>query len=114
MVDKRFSLGSVDMPEGKGFRPSGDMVAILPSEKKDRTEAGIIYTERENHRYADGVVASIGPGLPDENGKIFPAEFKEGDRVLHDKHAGFHEMGGYILTRRQHIIAVLDDDAEIK
>ena len=113
MADKRFSLGSADLPEGKGFRPSGDMVAILPSEKKDRTEAGIIYTERENHRYADGVVASIGPGLPDENGKIFPVEFKEGDRVLHDKHAGFHEMSGYILTRRQHIIAVLDDDAEI-
>lgn len=114
MVDKRYSLGSVDLEEGQAFKPSGDMVAILPSKKKDRTEAGIIYTERENDRFADGVVVSIGPGQVDEKGNIFPVDFKEGDRVLHDKHAGFHEMGGYILTRRQHIIAILDDDVEIK
>ncbi len=114
MVDRTFSMGSVDLPEGTAFRPSGDMVVIQPTEKKGETEAGIIYTEKENHRYADGVVLSIGPGVPDENGKIFPTEFKEGDRVLHDKHAGFHEMGAFILTRRQHVVAILDDDVEIK
>ncbi len=114
MVDRTFSMGSVDLPEGTAFRPSGDMIVIKPTEKRDTTEAGIIYTERENHRYADGVVLSIGPGIPDENGKIFEVEYKEGDRVLHDKHAGFHEMGAFILTRRQHVVAILDDDVEIK
>jgi chaperonin GroES len=114
MVDKTFSMGSVGLVEGTAFRPSGDMIAIQPTERKGETEAGIIYNERENPRYGDGVVVSIGPGMPDENGKIFQVEYKEGDRVLHDKHAGFHEMGDYILTRRQHVIAILDDDAEIK
>ena len=101
MVDRTFSLGSVDLPEGTAFRPSGDYIVIKP-------------TERENHRFGDGVVLSIGPGIPDENGNVFEVEYKEGDRILHDKHAGFHEMGAFILTRRQHVVAILDDDAEIK
>ena len=114
MVDRTFSLGSVDLPEGTAFRPSGDYIVIKPTEKKNETEAGIIFTERENHRFGDGVVLSIGPGVPDENGNVFEVEYKEGDRVLHDKHAGFHEMGAFILTLRQHVVAILDDYAEIK
>ena len=114
MVDRTFSMGSIELPEGTAFRPSGDFIVIQPTEKKGETEAGIIYTEKENRRYGDGIVLSIGPGQPDENGKIFPTEYKEGDRVLHDKHAGFNEMGAFILTRRQHVVAILDDDVEIK
>jgi chaperonin GroES len=114
MIDRTYSMGKLDIEDGASFRPSGDMIVIQPKEKKGETEAGIIYNERENQRYGDGVVLSIGPGTPDDSGKIFPVEYKEGDRVLHDKHAGFHEMGALILTRRQHVIAILDDDVEIK
>ena len=34
MVDRTFSLGSVDLPEGTAFRPSGDYIVIQPTERK--------------------------------------------------------------------------------
>ena len=114
MTDKRFALGSAKMKEGQAFTPIGDLVAIKPTPKKTETESGIIYNEREHHRFGDGVVISIAKGIPDDNGNYYPVDFKEGDRVLHDKHAGFNDMGEFILTRRQHIVAVIGDDVEIK
>ena len=79
---------------------------------KDRTEAGVFYQEREHERYHDGIVAVIGEGVPDESGKMFPVNFKVGDRVLVDKHAD-DNVNGAMMTRRQHVIAVLEDDVEI-
>ena len=114
MTDKRFALGGAKMKEGQSFTPIGDFVAIKPTPKKTETEAGIIYDEREHARFGDGVVISIAEGIPDDNGNYYPVDFKEGDRVLHDKHAGFHDIGEFILTRRQHIVAVIGDDVEIK
>jgi len=114
MVDKRYALGSAKIEDGQAFKPIGDMVAIKPTPKKTQTDAGIIYNEREHDRFGDGVVISIAEGIPDDNGNYYPVDFKEGDRILHDKHAGFHDMGPFILTRRQHIVAVIGDDVEIK
>ena len=114
MTDKRFALGSTKIKDGQSFTPIGDLVAIKPTPKKAETEAGIIYDEREHNRFGDGIVISIAEGTPDDNGNYYPVDFKEGDRVLHDKHAGFHDIGEFILTRRQHIVAVIGDDVEIK
>ena len=113
-MDKRYSISSTKIKDGTSFKPIGDMVAIKPTPKKDATEAGIIYEEKEHNRFGDGVVISIAEGIQDEKGNYYPVDFKEGDRVLHDKHAGFHDIGEFILTRRQHIVAVIGDDVEIK
>tara|TARA_Y100000310_G_C20577844_1_gene761384 strand:+ start:983 stop:1324 length:342 start_codon:yes stop_codon:yes gene_type:complete len=113
-MDKRYSLGSVKVEDGTPFKPIGDLVAIKPTPRKTETEEGIIYNEKEHDRFADGIVISIAEGIQDENGNYYPVDFKEGDRVLHDKHAGFHNVGDIILTRRQHIVAVIGDDVEIK
>ena len=114
MTDKRYAINSAELKEGQAFTPIGDMVAIKPTPRKTETEAGIIYNEREHDRFGDGVVISIAEGVPDAFGNYYPVDFKEGDRVLHDKHAGFNDMGEFILTRRQHIVAVIGDDVEIK
>ena len=112
-MDRRYALSSVGLGDATSFTPIGDMVAIKPRKMEDTTESGIIYQEREHERFGDGIVLSIAEGVPDENGNCYPVEFKEGDRVLHDKHAGFHDLGEFIITRRQHIVAILEDDAEL-
>ena len=106
-------LSSTTVDDIMKFKPLGDMVLIAPRKMKDRTEAGVFYQEREHERYHDGIVAVIGEGVPDESGKMFPVNFKVGDRVIVDKHAGWHNVNGAMMTRRQHVIAVLEDDVEI-
>tara|TARA_Y100000034_G_C6807917_1_gene362926 strand:- start:669 stop:1010 length:342 start_codon:yes stop_codon:yes gene_type:complete len=113
-MQKRIDHITVDLGEAQGFKPMGNLVAIQLTEKSDTTSAGVIYTEKENAVFGDGTVLSIGAGSPNDNGRIYPVDFKEGDRVLFDKTQGCSVVNGIVLTERENIVAVVDKDAEIK
>ena len=96
-----------------GFKPHGDNVVIEVCERKNQTSSGIIFEGREHPFYAKGKVMSIGPGVKDEKGNVFPAEFKEDDYVLYDKRGGVETYMGYLLIKVQSVIAIVDKDTEI-
>jgi chaperonin GroES len=96
-----------------GFKPHGDYVVIEASAKKDQTPSGIYIKPKDNPHYGKGQVVSIGAGILDEKGKIFPAEFKEGDYIVYDKRQGVEVVMGYALVKVQSIVAIVDKDTEI-
>ena len=98
----------------KGFKPMRGTIALKKDGQKGETDAGIIYTEKENPRVGTGIVASCGLDDILPNGKPLKPSFKEGDRVMYSKTDGYHEVGGFVILKFDAVIAVLDKDVEIK
>jgi len=94
--------------------PLGDLIAIALSSPPPTTSAGIHYTPRENPVYGKGVVVGIGRGEVTTKGWVYPIEFKIGDCVLYDKRDGFSMISGNVMINAKHIVAIVDESAEIE
>jgi chaperonin GroES len=70
------------------FRPLHDRVLLKRLEVEEKTPAGIIIPDTAKEKPVEGEVLAIGPGAPDEAGKLRPLEVKLGDRVLFGKWSG--------------------------
>ena len=70
------------------FRPLRDRVLLKRVEVEERTPAGIIIPDTAKEKPAEGEVLAVGPGAPDESGKVLPPAVKVGDRVLFGKWSG--------------------------
>jgi chaperonin GroES len=64
------------------FRPLADRVLLKRMEVEERTAAGIIIPDTAKEKPGEGVVLAVGPGNPDETGKLRAPEVKVGDRVV--------------------------------
>ena len=97
----------------KGFKPHGDYVVVEACTRKDQTSSGIYIKPKDHPHYGKGQVISIGAGILDEKGKVFPTEFKEGDYIIYDKKQGVEVYLGYALVKVQSIVAIVEKDTEI-
>ena len=70
------------------FRPLHDRVVVRRIEEDERTRGGIIIPDTAKEKPQQGEVVAVGPGAPDEKGKVQPLEVKPGDRVLFGKWSG--------------------------
>ena len=64
------------------FRPLRDRILLKRVEVEEKTPAGIIIPDTAKEKPVEGEVLAVGPGAPDEAGKVLPLEVKVGDRVL--------------------------------
>ena len=72
----------------KHFRPLRDRVLLKRVEVEERTPAGIIIPDTAKEKPAEGEILAVGPGAPDESGKVLPPAVQVGDRVLFGKWSG--------------------------
>src|ERR1700686_1271236 len=70
------------------FRPLHDRVLVKRVEVEEKTPAGIIIPDTAKEKPVEGEVLAVGPGAPDETGKVLPLDVKVGDRVLFGKWSG--------------------------
>jgi len=70
------------------FRPLHDRVVVRRIEEGDRTKGGIIIPDTAKEKPQQGEIVAVGPGAPDEKGKVQPLDVKPGDRVLFGKWSG--------------------------
>ena len=70
------------------FRPLHDRVVVRRIEEDDRTKGGIIIPDTAKEKPQQGEIVAVGPGAPDEKGKVQPLDVKPGDRVLFGKWSG--------------------------
>ena len=70
------------------FRPLGDRVVVRRIKEDQKTPGGIIIPDTVAEKPQEGEVMSVGPGAPDNNGKLIPIDLKVGDRVLFGKWSG--------------------------
>ena len=70
------------------FRPLHDRVVVRRIEEDERTRGGIIIPDTAKEKPQQGKVVAVGPGAPDEKGKVQPLDVKPGDFVLFGKWSG--------------------------
>src|ERR1700754_3508977 len=70
------------------FRPLGDRVVVRRVKEDQKTAGGIIIPDTVAEKPQEGEVISVGPGAPDNNGKLVPTTVKAGERVLFGKWSG--------------------------
>jgi chaperonin GroES len=70
------------------FRPLGDRVVVRRIKEDQKTAGGIIIPDTVAEKPQEGEVISVGPGAPDNNGKLVPTTVKAGEYVLFGKWSG--------------------------
>jgi chaperonin GroES len=93
------------------FRPLHDRVVVRRVEEDERTRGGIIIPDTAKEKPQQGEVVAVGPGAPDEKGKIQPLDLKPGDFVLFGKWSGTEvKLDGedLLIMKESDILGVLE------
>ena len=93
------------------FRPLHDRVVVRRIEEDERTRGGIIIPDTAKEKPQQGEVVAVGPGAPDEKGKIQPLDLKPGDFVLFGKWSGTEvKLDGedLLIMKESDILGVLE------
>ena len=93
------------------FRPLGDRVVVRRLKEDQKTPGGIIIPDTVQEKPQEGEVVSVGPGAPDNNGKLIPTSVKAGDYVLFGKWSGTEvKLDGeeLLIMKESDIMGVLD------
>src|SRR5947207_13466143 len=97
-----------------GFRPLHDRVLVRRVEAEEKTLGGIIIPDTAKEKPMEGEVVAVGPGVRDEDGKVFPLDVKSGDRVLFGKWSGTEvKLDGedLMIMKEADIMGVIDHAA---
>ena len=92
-------------------RPLHDRVLVKRVENEEKSSGGIIIPDAAKEKPIEGVVAAVGPGKQDENGKPVGLSVKKGDRVLFSKYGGTEvQVKGveHLIMREDDILAVVE------
>ena len=70
------------------FRPLHDRVVVRRLDEELTTAGGIIIPDTATEKPSQGEVIAVGPGAPDDSGKVLSLDVKSGDKVLFGKWSG--------------------------
>jgi len=93
------------------IKPLGDRILVEPVEEKETKKGGIIIPDSAKEKPQEGIVAALGTGKTDDNGKKVAFEVKKGDRVLVSKYGGTEiKLDGkeYKIFSSDDLLAVID------
>ena len=95
--------------------PLHDRVVIRRIEEGESIRGGIIIPDTAKEKPQEGEVIAVGKGKSNDEGKVFPLDVKEGDRVLFGKYAGTEiKLDGedYIIMREEEILGIVSGAAK--
>ena len=99
------------------FRPLGDRVVVRRLAEDQKTPGGIIIPDTVAEKPHEGEVISVGPGAPDNNGKLVPTTVKPGEYVLFGKWSGTEvKVDGeeLLIMKESDIMGVLEGRKALK
>ena len=92
-------------------KPLGDRLLVEPAEEKETKRGGIIIPDSAKEKPMESIIAALGTGKTDDDGKKVPFEVKKGDRVLVSKYGGTEiKIDGkeYKIFNSDDLIAIID------
>ena len=92
------------------FTPLHDRILVRRVEEAATSRGGIIIPDSAKDKPQEGEVVSVGKGKINEDGKVFPLDVKEGDRVLFGKYAGTEiKIDGedYLIMKEEEVLGIL-------
>jgi len=90
--------------------PLHDRVVIRRIEDQETVRGGIIIPDSAKEKPQEGEVIAVGKGKSNDEGKVFPLDVKEGDRVLFGKYSGTEiKIDGedFLILREEEILGIL-------
>ena len=90
--------------------PLHDRVVIRRIEEQETVRGGIIIPDSAKEKPQEGEVIAVGKGKSNDEGKVFPLDVKEGDRVLFGKYAGTEitiDGDQLLILREEEILGIL-------
>ena len=97
--------------------PLHDRVVIRRIEEQETVRGGIIIPDTAKEKPQEGEVIAVGKGKSNEEGKVFPLDVKQGDRVLFGKYAGTEiKIDGedFLILREEEILGILQGAGKTK
>lgn len=94
------------------LKPLGDRVVLKQIEAEETTKSGIVLPGKDKEKPQIAEVLAVGPGAPDENGKIVPVDVKVGDKVVYSRFAGNEikiDDEEVMVVSQKDILAVVED-----
>ena len=92
------------------LKPMHDYVLLEKLKEEEKTESGIILTDKPKEQPSRGVVVAVGPGKV-EDGKTVKIDLKKGQEVIYKKYAGTEIEDGkkdYLLIKVEDILATVE------
>lgn len=94
------------------IKPLADRVLVEPSDvEESKSAGGIIIPDTAKEKPQEGIIAAVGPGRTDENGKIIKMNVKVGDKVLYSKYGGTelkYDGKDYLIMSESDILAIYE------
>ena len=97
------------------FRPLGDRVVVRRVKEDQKTPGGIIIPDTVQEKPQEGEVIAVGPGAPDNNGKLVPTTVKAGEFVLFGKWSGTEvKIDGeeLLIIKESDIMGIIEGKAD--
>jgi len=95
--------------------PLHDRILIRRIEEQESVRGGIIIPDTAKEKPQEGEVIAVGKGKSNDEGKVFPLDVKEGDRILFGKYAGTEiKIDGeeYLIMREEEVLGILSGVAK--
>ena len=95
--------------------PLHDRILVRRIEEGETVRGGIIIPDTAKEKPQEGEVIAVGKGKKNEEGKVFPLDVEEGDRILFGKYAGTEiKIDGeeFLIMREEEVLGVLSGAAK--
>ena len=93
------------------LKPLGDRVVIEHVEQNEKSAGGIFLPDTAKEKPQEGIVAAVGTGRVNDDGKTIPMTVKVGDRVIYSKYSGSEvKIDGkeFLIVAEKDVLAVVD------
>ena len=97
--------------------PLHDRIVVRRIEEGETVRGGIIIPDTAKEKPQEGEVIAVGKGKKNEEGKVFPLDVQEGDRILFGKYAGTEiKIDGedFVVAKESDIMGVVEETASRK
>ena len=95
--------------------PLHDRIVVRRIDEGETVRGGIIIPNSAKEKPQEGEVIAVGKGKSNEEGKVFPLDVKEGDRILFGKYAGTEikiEGEEFLIMREEEVLGILSGAAK--
>jgi len=96
------------MSTKKKINPMGNRIVVQREEALAK-KGGILLPESAQKKPREGKVVAVGPGKPDEKGKLQKIDVKVGDKILFSSYGGTEykvDDAEYLILSEEDVLAV--------
>src|SRR5438270_13607939 len=95
--------------------PLHDRILVRRVKEGETVRGGIIIPDSAKEKPQEGEVIAVGKGKSNDEGKVFPLDVKEGDRILFGKYSGSEikiDGEAFLIMREEEVLGILSSAAK--